>query len=147
VGEDEKLRRLAGADVFCAPSLGGESFGVVLLEGMAAGCAVVASDLDGYRNVGRAGIDALMVPPGQVDALAAALRLALAGGPAIDRLKASGRDRAAHFSLDRLATRYLEMYEQVVARPRSTAAGRAGDQVPGVVRRGIRPSRRRRRVR
>jgi phosphatidylinositol alpha-mannosyltransferase len=147
VGEDEKLRRLAGADVFCAPSLGGESFGVVLLEGMAAGSAVVASDLEGYRNVGRAGVDAIMVPPGDVDALAAALRRALAGGPAIDRLRVSGRDRAAHFSLDRLATRYLEMYDQVAARPRSAVAGPGGDQVPAVVRRGIRSARRIRRVR
>ena len=55
--------RLAGADVLCAPSLGGESFGMVLLEAMAAGCAVVASDLPGYR-AGRRRARAALVPPG-----------------------------------------------------------------------------------
>ena len=55
IGEQEKIRRIRGADVLCAPSLHGESFGVVLLEGMAAGTPVVASDLAGYRNVARPG--------------------------------------------------------------------------------------------
>src|SRR5439155_3748568 len=73
IDEHEKAARLRGADVFCAPSLRGESFGVVLLEGMAAQTPIVASDLPGYRNVARAGADALLVPPGDVDALAAAL--------------------------------------------------------------------------
>ena len=60
--EEEKMRRLAGADVLCAPSLGGESFGMVLLEAMAARTAVVASDIDGYREA--AGGHARLVPPG-----------------------------------------------------------------------------------
>jgi phosphatidyl-myo-inositol alpha-mannosyltransferase len=115
VSEQEKLGRLAGADVFCAPSMSGESFGVVLLEGMAAGAAVVASDLPGYRNVVRPGIDALMVPPGDVDALAAALRQALAGGPEVATMVAEGHRRAAHFSLDRLAAYYLKRYEELLA--------------------------------
>ncbi|MBO0692180.1 MAG: glycosyltransferase family 4 protein, partial [Acidimicrobiaceae bacterium] len=114
VSEDEKLSRLAGADVFCAPSLGGESFGVVLLEAMAAGAAVVASDLPGYRNVARRGTDAVMVPPGDVDALAEALGRLLAGGEETGRLVASGRARAAEFSLDRLAGLYLDRYEALL---------------------------------
>ena len=69
--EEEKLRRLAGADVLCAPSLGGESFGMVLLEAMAAGTAVVASDIPGYRDA--AGGKARLVPPGDAAALAEAL--------------------------------------------------------------------------
>ncbi len=60
----EKIRRIRGADVLCAPSLHGESFGVVLLEGMAAGTPVVASDLAGYRNVARPDVDALLTAPG-----------------------------------------------------------------------------------
>ena len=62
----------AGADVFCAPSLHGESFGVVLLEAMAASTPIVASDLPGYRHVARPGIEALLVPPGDATALARA---------------------------------------------------------------------------
>ena len=68
VAEGEKLARLRGASVFCAPSLHGESFGVVLIEAMAAGTPVVASSLDGYRNVATDDVDALLTPPG--DAIA-----------------------------------------------------------------------------
>ena len=60
----------AGPSVFCAPSLHGESFGVVLIEAMAAGTPVVASGIDGYRNVATDGVDALLVEPGDADALA-----------------------------------------------------------------------------
>ena len=69
IGEPEKASRMAGADVLCVPSLRGESFGVVLLEGMAAGCAVVASDIKGYRAA--AGRYAELVPPGDPRRLAA----------------------------------------------------------------------------
>src|SRR5580700_2401357 len=71
ISDDEKASRLRGCSVFCAPSLGGESFGVVLLEAMAAQAPVVASDLPGYRAVVRADRDALLVPPGDPVALAA----------------------------------------------------------------------------
>ena len=67
ISDAEKFARLRGADVFCAPSLHGESFGVVLIEAMAAGTAVVASGIDGYRNVATDGDDALLVPPGDRD--------------------------------------------------------------------------------
>ena len=51
IDDDERDRRMAEASVFCAPSLGGESFGVILLEAMAAGTPVVASDIPGYAKV------------------------------------------------------------------------------------------------
>jgi phosphatidylinositol alpha-mannosyltransferase len=112
ISEQEKVRRIRGADVLCVPSLHGESFGVILLEGMAAGTPVVASDLVGYRHVTRPGEDALLVPPGNPEALAAAVESALGGGPAIDALVASGELRAANFSLGSLAERYLELYQE-----------------------------------
>ena len=71
ISDEAKIARLKGAAVFCAPSLRGESFGVVLIEAMAAGTTVVASALDGYRNVATDAVDALLVPPGDVDALVA----------------------------------------------------------------------------
>jgi phosphatidylinositol alpha-mannosyltransferase len=113
ISEDEKLSRLRAADVLCAPSLYGESFGMVLLEGMAAGTAIVASDLPGYRTVARAGEEALLVPPGDAPALAAALRRVLEE-PALtaSRVAAAAR-RAGEFSMERLARRYLELYEAV----------------------------------
>ncbi len=115
VSEEEKASRLRGADVFCAPSLEGESFGVVLLEAMAASTAIVASDLPGYRNVARPGKDALLIPPGDVQALAGALTRVLDDGSLRDRMIISGECRAARFSMERLAEHYLGMYERIVA--------------------------------
>ena len=115
ITEEEKLSRLAGADVFCAPSLHGESFGIVLLEGMAAGTPVVASDLPGYANVARADRDALLVPPGDVDGLATALRRAIEDQELRAALVASGAERAASFSMERLADVYLDLYERAIA--------------------------------
>ncbi len=111
ITEEEKAQRLRGADVLCAPSLHGESFGMVLLEGMAAHTPVVASDLPGYRNVGRHGREALLVPPGDAAALAEALRAVLEDRSLADSLVAAGEARAAEFSMDRLAERYLHLYD------------------------------------
>jgi phosphatidylinositol alpha-mannosyltransferase len=116
ISEEEKARRLRGANVLVAPSLHGESFGVVLLEGMAAGTIVVASDIPGYANVARPGRDALLVPPGDADALAGAVRKALEGGPAIEAIRASALERAKAHSLAALAQRYLELYQPLLAK-------------------------------
>jgi phosphatidylinositol alpha-mannosyltransferase len=114
ITDDEKAARMRGADVFCAPSLRGESFGVVLLEAMAAGAPIVASAIEGYQNVARSDQDALLVPPGDVGALRDALRRLLDDGPLRDRLIASGRARAEQFSMKRLAERYLELYARAL---------------------------------
>lgn len=116
IDEQEKTARLRGASVLCAPSLHGESFGVILLEGMASGTPVVATDLPGYRNVARPGLDALVVPPGDPRGLAGALSTALEGGPAIDAMVASGLERAREFSMASLAARYVELYERAIRR-------------------------------
>jgi len=116
LSDREKVERLKAADVFCAPSLSGESFGVVLIEAMAASTAVVASDLPGYANVARAGRDALLVPPGDASALAGALRRVLEDRALAARLVASGEERAAEFSMARLAATYVELYERVATR-------------------------------
>ena len=112
--DDQVARRLRGADAFCAPSLHGESFGVVLLEAMAAQTPIVASDLPGYRNVARAGHDALLVQPGDAQALADALVHVLERPSLAQSLVASGEGRAAEFSMDLLAERYLELYEEAI---------------------------------
>lgn len=110
IDDAEKAARLRGADVFCAPSLGGESFGVVLLEAMAAQVPIVASDLPGYANVARRGTDALLVRPGDARGLADALRRVLADRDLAQSLVTSGESRAAEFAMDRLAELYQGMY-------------------------------------
>ena len=121
LSDDDKIARLRGADVFCAPSLRGESFGVVLIEAMAAGTCIVASSLDGYRNVATDQVDALLVPPGDPIALADTLRVALDDRALASRLVDAGHRRAEDFSMITLAQRYAEIYA-AVARPKSDDA-------------------------
>ncbi|HUP84960.1 MAG TPA: glycosyltransferase family 4 protein [Acidimicrobiales bacterium] len=110
ITDEEKAGYLRGVDAFCAPSIGGESFGVVLLEAMAASAPIVASDLPGYRNVANPDVHALLVPPGDPRALAASLTRVLEDGALRRRLVEAGDARANEFSMDRLAERYLDLY-------------------------------------
>ncbi len=110
ITDHEKFARLRSADVFCAPSLRGESFGVVLIEAMAAGTTVVASSLDGYRNVATSGVDALLVEPGDAAAFGAALVDAVSDTELARRLRAAGDLRAEEFAMTSLADRYLDIY-------------------------------------
>jgi phosphatidyl-myo-inositol alpha-mannosyltransferase len=114
ISEAEKFSRLRSCDVFCAPSLGGESFGVVLVEAMAAGATVVASSLDGYRNVATDDVDSLLVAPGDVGALAGALTRVLDDPAVADRLRGAASVRADDFSMVKLADHYLVIYEQLI---------------------------------
>lgn len=114
ISDTEKVNRMKRASVFCAPSLHGESFGVVLLEAMAAGTPVVASNLDGYRNVATHDSTAVLVEVGKVEALTNALARVLTDPRLTERLVANGRAHAARFSMDALADRYIEMYERAL---------------------------------
>jgi phosphatidylinositol alpha-mannosyltransferase len=114
ISDAEKISRMGRASVFCAPSLHGESFGVVLLEAMAAGTPVVASNLDGYRNVATDDETALLVETGNVASLASALARVLVDSRLAARLTANGREHAQRFSMDALADRYIEMYERAL---------------------------------
>jgi phosphatidylinositol alpha-mannosyltransferase len=116
ISDEELAQRLGTATVFCAPSLHGESFGVVLLEAMAAGTPVVASDIAGYRDVARDGREGVLVPPGDVPALAAGLRRVLDDSVLAGQLVDAGSARAASFSMERLAARYVDLYETLLAR-------------------------------
>ena len=114
--EEEKAVRFRSADVFCSPAVSGESFGVVLLEAMAASTAVVASDIPGHRNVIAAdGEHGVLVPPGDPDALALALRRVIDDGVLRRQLVEAGELRAAEFSMDHLAERYLELYARTLS--------------------------------
>jgi phosphatidyl-myo-inositol alpha-mannosyltransferase len=127
VSEERKHSELAGADVLCAPSLHGESFGMVLTEALAAATPVVASDIPGYRDVVRDGIDGVLTPPGDALALAEALRSLALDPAARTRLSGSARLRAERFAWPHVAAEVLDCYEQALAVGRPvTRAGRVG---------------------
>ena len=114
IDDAERARRLRGATVYCSPSVRGESFGMVLLEAMAAGTALVASDLDGHRNVASDGVDALLAPVGDAAGLAKALERALDDDELRAALVEGGTRRASELDMRRLAAAYVERYEQVL---------------------------------
>src|SRR5919108_1184774 len=103
ISDQELWERLHRADVLCAPSLGGESFGMVLIEAFAAGTPVIASDIAGYRQVVTHGIDGLLVPPGQPLELAEALRSFSLDSKRRAEMSSLARKRAADFTWPRVA--------------------------------------------
>lgn len=128
ISDMEKTRRLRSAAVFCAPSLGGESFGVVLIEAMAAETPIVASAIDGYMNVATDDVDALLVQPDDEEALRAALGRVLEEPDLAPRLRSAGRLRAEGFSMDVLAEAYVMRYRQVLSQRRDRRSpGGLGD--------------------
>ena len=123
VDDAEKQRVLESADVLCAPSLGGESFGMVLTEGFAAGTPVVASDIAGYRDVVRDGVDGVLVPRGDATALAETLRdLWLAPSAARAMARAAAEQRASASPGRTSRARCSSAYEDAIAH--AGAAGR-----------------------
>jgi phosphatidylinositol alpha-mannosyltransferase len=117
VDDEHKRAALRDADVLCAPSLGGESFGMVLTEAFAAGTPVVCSDLPGYADVARDGVDGLLVPRGDATALAEALH-DLALDPARRaEMGAAASERAQRYAWPHVAAEVLDAYEDAIAVP------------------------------
>ncbi len=106
---------LAGSEVFVAPALGQESFGMVLVEAMAAGLPVVASDIAGYREVVRHDQEGLLVPPGDPDALAEAVGAVLSDRALSDRLREAGRRRAERFRWESVVQEVEQAYADALA--------------------------------
>jgi phosphatidylinositol alpha-mannosyltransferase len=131
VSEEEKWRLLGEADLLCAPSLGGESFGMVLTEAFASSTPVVASNIAGYRDVVRNRLDGLLVPAGDAVELGETLR-DLALDPRRRRCMArSARERAERFAWPQVAREVAESYEEALERPQpdgraARVAARAG---------------------
>jgi phosphatidylinositol alpha-mannosyltransferase len=115
VSEARKRSELARADVLCAPSLHGESFGMVITEGLAAGTPVLASDIPGYRDVLRDDLDGRLLPAGDPLALAEALRLLALEPDRRARMAACARERAQRFAWPHVAAEVLDSYEQAIA--------------------------------
>ncbi len=114
VDDAEKQRLLAEADLLVAPSLGGESFGMVLTEAFAAGTPVVASEIAGYRDVVDDGVNGLLVPHGDPLALAEALReLALKPARRAE-LSAGAAASAAQYNWSLISEQTIQVYDEAI---------------------------------
>ncbi len=122
VSDARKQEALAAADVLVAPSLGGESFGMVLTEAFAAGTPVVASDIAGYRDVVRDGEDGVLVPRGDATALAETLRDLALDHDRRTRMAASAAENARRFAWPTVAAEVLGAYEDAIATPAPATA-------------------------
>jgi phosphatidylinositol alpha-mannosyltransferase len=122
--DDAKARYFASADIFCAPATGQESFGIVLLEAMAAGVPIVASDIHGYKNVVQRGVQGLLVEPRNHRALAAALYRLSSDADLRHRMGEEGRAKAPEYSWDRVTEQIVDFYREVREEAASTRAGR-----------------------
>jgi phosphatidylinositol alpha-mannosyltransferase len=100
--------------VFCAPSTGQESFGIVLLEAMASGRPIVASRIPGYADVLEDGAEGLLVEPRSASALAEGLTRLLQDAPTRRAMGERGRTKAAAFDWFRVAGRVLDLYEETI---------------------------------
>ncbi len=114
VSSEVKEWTLRSAEIYVAPNLGGESFGIVLVEAMAAGCAVIVSDLKSFRDV--AGSAARYFAPGSLTEMVEQIHQVLRSPSVSDRLSEAGPERAGRFSWDRVGPAYRECYEKVIRR-------------------------------
>jgi phosphatidyl-myo-inositol alpha-mannosyltransferase len=114
VSNEVKLEQMGKAEVICAPSLGGESFGIVLIEALAAGVPVVASDIPGYRAVLDGGDAGVLVPPGDASALENGLLSVLLDRGMQRDLSLQGVALAERYSWGRLIDQVLEAYEEAM---------------------------------
>jgi phosphatidylinositol alpha-mannosyltransferase len=114
VSAQDLPRYYASCDVFCAPSVAGESFGIVLLEAMASGRPVVAGDIPGYRSVITHGQEGLLATPRDPQSLALAIVRLLADSPLRARLATNGQLTASHYDWPKIASRVLAVYERAL---------------------------------
>jgi phosphatidylinositol alpha-mannosyltransferase len=115
VEHDAKVAEMAAAEVLCVPSTSGESFGIVLAEGLAAGVPVVASDLPGYRAVLCDGKVGVLVPPRDPEALAEGLLTVLRDGALRRRLYEAGVAAVQEYSWTHVADRVIAVYDEAIA--------------------------------
>jgi phosphatidylinositol alpha-mannosyltransferase len=120
VSDTEKAQLYKTADVYASPATGGESFGIVLLEAMAAGTPIVASDIHGYKGVVRRGREGLLVPPREPRELAIAIDRLLRDPALREQMGAAGQARAEEFSWPRVTAKVEDYYGFVIRRLAAT---------------------------
>ena len=116
VSDGDKVQLFKTADVYASPATGRESFGIVLLEAMASGTAIVCSDIHGYKGVVKRGEQALLVPPGESRPLAEAILRLLSDPDLRERMGKSGLERVVEFGWERVAARVEAYYGFVIRR-------------------------------
>ena len=114
---DELPRYYKTADIFCTPATGQESFGIVLLEAMAVGTPVVATNIDGYAGVMTQGKDGLLVPPKDDTELARALLSLMSDEPLRRQMGARGLVTAQQYDWKKIARQVFELYIKVLSEP------------------------------
>jgi len=129
VSDDELPRYYKTADIFCAPATGWESFGIILLEAMAVGKPIVASNVEGYASLITHGAEGWLVPPRDEQALAQSLITLLRDEPLRQEMGAKGRLKAQDFTWENVAQRILDYYTRVL----SESPWKERPSKPGVV--------------
>jgi phosphatidylinositol alpha-mannosyltransferase len=132
VSDAELPSYYASADVFCAPNLGSESQGIVLLEALSAGAPTVASDIPGYRTVIRDGVEGMLVPPANREELAWAICHLLTSPSERARLRALGQLRAETYGWDHVAGRVEAYYDELLSVRRSSLLEAAAAEAPAM---------------
>jgi phosphatidyl-myo-inositol alpha-mannosyltransferase len=116
-------RELHAADLLCAPSLSGESFGMVLTEAFAAGTPVIASEIAGYGDVVTDGVDGVLVPPADPQRLAEELQRAHHEPERLRAMGEAARRSAQRYAWPRVADRVTEVYERAIEAPAPQTRG------------------------
>ncbi len=114
---DELPRYYKTADIFCTPATSGESFGIVLLEAMAIGKPIVASNIEGYASVVKHGVEGLLVPPRNEESLAQALISLMTNESLRHQIGAKGRAKALDYGWQQVAQRIYDYYIKVLSQP------------------------------
>ena len=134
VSGEELWAALHDADVLCAPSLSGESFGMVLTEAFAAGTPVIASEIAGYSDVVTDGVDGVLVPPADAQRLAEELQRAHHEPERLAAMGEAARRSAERYAWPRVADEVGDVYEKALEAPAPVNAADSAARRVGLVR-------------
>lgn len=134
LADAELWRTLGDSDVLCAPSLAGESFGMVLIEAFASGTPVIASNIAGYSDVVSDGVDGVLVPPADAQRLAEELQAMYHEPARRVRMGAAGREKAKRFAWPRVADQVEQVYERARRVPAPIGAAEHAARTTGMIR-------------